>query len=268
VLTIISAAMANAIRSVSIEQGRDPREATVFAFGGAGPLFGTLLATELEVRDILIPRYAGNFSAWGLLGQDITQSAARTSINALDDAGLTAANGVLGELFERLVQRGSAAPVGIEQEISEAALDLRYLGQEYTLTVLPRTVDSQIADSADEVRALFESDYERTFGHTLAEPVEIVSIRAAIRKPLPRKIAETNGAHPDVGEERSIDAYSFTEESRIPFRVVHRASLPVGTELDGPAIVLEETATSYVDAGYRLRVDPSGVLILTDQRAR
>jgi N-methylhydantoinase A len=267
VLTIISAAMANAIRSVTIEQGQDPREATLIAFGGAGPLFGTLLARELDVKDILIPRYAGNFSAWGLLGQDITRAAARTSISALDDDGLSTANAVLGELFGRLEERGVAAPVGVEEEIGEAALDLRYLGQEYTLTVLPRTVDGKIAASAAEVRELFESDYDRTFGHTLPEPVEIVSVRAAVRKPLPRKVAETNGVRVDAAPERSVDAYSFTEDARMPFRVVDRASLQPGADLDGPAIVLEETATSYVDAGYRLRVDPSGVLFLTDLRA-
>jgi N-methylhydantoinase A len=267
VLTIISAAMANAIRSVTIEQGQDPREATLIAFGGAGPLFGTLLARELDVKDVLIPRYAGNFSAWGLLGQDITRAAARTSISALDDDGLGTANGVLNELFGRLEERGIAAPAGIEEEIGEAALDLRYLGQEYTLTVLPRTVDGKVASSAAEVRELFESDYARTFGHTLSEPVEIVSVRAAIRKPLPRKVAEMNGGRRDAAPERSVDAYSFTEDARMPFRVVDRASLEPGADLDGPAIVLEETATSYVDAGYRLRVDPSGVLFLTDLRA-
>jgi N-methylhydantoinase A len=267
VLTIISAAMANAIRSVTIEQGRDPREAKLIVFGGAGPLFGTLLARELDIREILIPRYAGNFSAWGLLGQDITRSAARTSIHTLDDRGLAAAKTVVDELFERLKARGSAAPAGIEEEISEAALDLRYLGQEYTLTVRPRTVDGQIAASAAEVRESFESDYERTFGHTLSEPVEIVSVRATIRKPLPRKIAETNGGVRAANRARVIDAYSFTEDDRISFPVIDRASLEPGTEMDGPAIVLEETATSYVDTGYRMRVDTSGVLSLTDLRA-
>lgn len=265
VLTIISAAMANAIRSVSIEQGRDPREATLVAFGGAGPLFGTLLARELEVNEILIPRHAGNFSAWGLLGQDLTRSAARTSIHALDDAGLKAANAVLDELFERLQARGGSAPAGIEEEeVAEAALDLRYLGQEYTLTVRQRTVDGHIASSAEKVRELFESDYERTFGHTLDEPVEVVSVRAAISKPLPRKATEINGARPAAGAERTIEAYSFTEDSRVPFRVIERASLAPDDVVDGPAIVLEETATSYVDVGYQLRVDRSGVLVLSD----
>jgi N-methylhydantoinase A len=267
VLTITSAAMANAIRSVTIEQGQDPREAKLIAFGGAGPLFGTLLARELDVNEILIPRYAGNFSAWGLLGQDITRAAARTSIRALDDDGLRTANAVLSELFSRLEARGSAVPAGIEEEIGEAALDLRYLGQEYTLTVRPRTVDGQIVSRAEEVRELFESDYDRTFGHTLSEPVEIVSIRAAVSKPLPRKVAEINGGRREVAAERTVDAYSFTEDSRMPFRVIDRASLEPGADLEGPAIVLEETATSYVDAGYRLRVGPSGVLFLTDLRA-
>src|SRR5262249_57418764 len=87
ILTIAATGMANAIRSVTVEQGRDPRSAALVAFGGAGPLFAALLARELEVPLVVVPRDAGNFSAWGLLDQDIVRSAARTSINRLHEPG-------------------------------------------------------------------------------------------------------------------------------------------------------------------------------------
>jgi len=83
IMTIAAANMANAIREITVEQGQDPRRATLAPFGGAGPLFGTLLARELEIKQIVVPPYAGNFSAWGLLGADLTQSAARTRIMKL-----------------------------------------------------------------------------------------------------------------------------------------------------------------------------------------
>src|SRR5204863_266810 len=79
--------MANAIREITIERGQDPREAKLMPFGGAGPLFGTLLAHELELSDIVVLPYDGNFSAWGLLGADLTQTAARTRLMRLSGEG-------------------------------------------------------------------------------------------------------------------------------------------------------------------------------------
>ena len=95
VLTIAAANMANAIREITIERGRDPRGAALMPFGGAGPLFGTLLARELEIREIVLPPHAGNFSAWGLLGADLTQTAARTRIMRLEDGAVGSAGDLL-----------------------------------------------------------------------------------------------------------------------------------------------------------------------------
>src|SRR5690606_23677646 len=88
VLRIASSAMANAMREISVDQGLDPRDMTLLPFGGAGPLMATLLAGELRMNRIVVPPLAGNFSAWGLLGADMIQSAARTSIIVLSDENL------------------------------------------------------------------------------------------------------------------------------------------------------------------------------------
>ena len=102
IMTIASEAMANAIRSVTVDQGHDARLATLVAFGGAGPLFATLLSRALEIRTVIVPNYAGNFSAWGLLGQDLKRSAALTSIRSLDASGIVEANEILRALYERI----------------------------------------------------------------------------------------------------------------------------------------------------------------------
>jgi N-methylhydantoinase A len=256
ILIIANAAMAFAIRSVTIEQGQDPREASILAFGGAGPLFGTLLAQELDVKSVIVPNHAGNFSAWGLLGQDLTRSRALTSIKKLDDEGIAGAKADLAKMFAGLSQGGD--------EVLEPALDLRYLGQEYTLTIHPPAEAGVITPSADEIRTTFQADYLRTFGHQLAQPVEIVSVRATTRTALPRKANERNAIITTTRntERRSLSAYSFTQGSRVTFDVVDRASLAVGEPVDGPLIVLEETTTTYVDAGYRVDVHPSGTLLI------
>jgi N-methylhydantoinase A len=256
ILTIANAAMAFAIRSVTIEEGQDPRDASILAFGGAGPLFGTLLAQELDVSKIVVPNHAGNFSAWGLLGQDLTRSRALTSIRKLDVDGVAVANASLETMFRELSQGGD--------EVLEPALDLRYVGQEYTLTIQPPAEAGQITASAEDIEATFKRDYLRTFGHELRVPVEIVSVRATSRTALPRKANEKAAITRTVRntERRSVNAYSFTQGERVTFDVVDRGSLAVGETVDGPMIILEETTTTYVDAGYRVDVHPTGTLLI------
>jgi N-methylhydantoinase A len=256
ILTIANAAMAFAIRSVTIEQGEDPRDASILAFGGAGPLFGTLLAQELDIRRIVVPNHAGNFSAWGLLGQDLTRSRALTAISSLDAEGLASANATLESMFAELSQGG-------DEEL-EAALDLRYNGQEYTLTVHPESESGRITAAADEIRESFSRDYLRTFGHQLKQPVEIVSVRATARTPLPRKTNERPAITKSARntDRRTLDAYSFTLGERTTFDVVERSTLAPGERLEGPLVVLEETTTSYVDAGFGVQIHPSGAMLI------
>src|SRR3954470_11571109 len=102
ILRIAGATMAGAIRAVSIEVGQDPRDGALIAYGGAGPLFGSLLAQELQIGTVVVPRHAGNFSAWGLLEQDMVRSAALTIVQPLDADGLAAAETTLAKLFPPL----------------------------------------------------------------------------------------------------------------------------------------------------------------------
>jgi N-methylhydantoinase A len=259
IMTIAAANMANAIREITIERGRDPRGARLMPFGGAGPLFGTLLARELEIREIVVPPYAGNFSAWGLLGADLTQTAARTRIMRLSDDAVVTGNALLREMFGELESRGAG-----REHVREIALDMRYLGQEHTLTV---TVpgDEELAVGAEQIRTAFTADYDRTFGHLIDEEIEIVTLRATIRSELPRRAAEHAAQAATRAAGRTIDAWSFTRGERLEFAIVDRAS--IGAEgLAGPAIVLEETATTYLDADFHARPGAGHVLAITDTK--
>jgi N-methylhydantoinase A len=250
VITIAAASMADAIREITVEQGRDPRDAVLVAFGGAGPLFATLVATELDIARIVLPLHAGNFSAWGLLGADLTREHAATRIIRLSDDGLRGAREQLDGLFARLETRSGNGAV------REARLDLRYVGQEHTLTVsLPA------AAGAHELRERFDREYERTFGHTMDEEVEIVSLRATLTTPLPTRSERITSRGVD-GHRAMTDAWSFAREKTLQFAIVSRDALAPGAELAGPAILLEQTATTYLDAGFVARVHESGALLL------
>jgi N-methylhydantoinase A len=261
ILRIAAASMANAMREVSVEQGLDPREMTLVPFGGAGPLMATLLAEELQMTRIVVPPLAGNFSAWGLLGADMVQSAARTRVMDLNDANLTVAKTILAELFAEVARRSR----DIHREtIRSARLDLRYKGQEHWLSIEVPVEGSAVAASAKAIIDDFTAEYDRTFGATMNEVVEIVSVRASVRVPLPRREQKiTQGAAapqeaPEVGE-----AWSFSLDRRVPFQLLPRAAIDT---LDGPAIVTEDTATLYLDAGWRAMAGTHGELVITQVR--
>jgi N-methylhydantoinase A len=269
IITIAASNMANAIREITVEQGQDPRRATLVAFGGAGPLFGTLLARELELQRIVVPPHAGNFSAWGLLGADLTQSAARTRITKLASGTVDDANDIVAGLFDSVAAR-AASTNGAFGAVREVAADMRYAGQEHTITIaLTCDEDGRITASLADIRAAFTREYAKTFGHEMDEDVEIVSLRATLRTPLPRRASE----HPQVISTglrcgSRGDAYSFTLGEWASFRILRRDRLGPGTTVVGPAIILEETATTYLDADFGATVGRTGALLITDTRER
>jgi N-methylhydantoinase A len=259
VLQIASAHMADAIRGITVEQGRDPRDATIVAFGGAGGIFGTLLADELGVDRLIVPLHAGNFSAWGLLGVDLAQTASRTQITVLRDGALAGARPLVGDLLADLDRR--PRPEG--ERTIEIHVDVRYVGQEHTLTVpAPQDGDTLRAGAELELRDSFVAAYARTFGHTMEEEVEVVAFRVSAHTPLPRGVAPKPPQPTGAVARGERPAWSFARGERCAFAVVDRASLAAGEELQGPAIVNEPTATTYLDAGFVARVHDHGHLIV------
>jgi N-methylhydantoinase A len=215
----------------------------------------TLLADELQMTRMIIPPLAGNFSAWGLLGADMVQSAALTRIMDLTDANLVAANEILATLFADIGRR--SAHLG-HRAVHSARLDLRYKGQDHWLSIEAPLDGERIAGSAAEVAETFVADYVRTFGGKLDEAIEIVSVRATARVHLPprKPFVITRGAGGADGG--TFDAWSFREGKRLPFKVVSRTA--IDAPLPGPAIVTESTATFYLDAGWVARPGDKGEL--------
>ena len=263
VIRIVAAQMADAIRSVTIERGRDPREAALVAFGGAGPLFGTVLADELGVSTVVIPPHAGNFSAVGLLGADLARSASRTRVMRLSADGLTGARSLAEELFAALDARGTASA---RRTVREVHLDLRFVGQEHSLTVpAPTNASGGVDTDPEPVAQRFLEDYERAFGSTLDEELEIVCVRSIATTPLERQAipaAGGNGRVPAAAPVRAA-AWSFTLGDRVDFDVIDRDQLAPGAIVEGPAILREKTTTTYVDAGYRASVHTGGSLLIS-----
>ena len=264
ILKISSANMADAIREITIEQGIDPRELKLLAFGGAGPLMSNLIAEELEIKEIIIPPYSGNFSAWGLLGADLLQMNAKTKILRLSDDALTECNTILENLFKELEER-QKIDFTANEKIKEVALDMRWMGQEHTITLkIDDHSNGKINLDAETLKQNFMKEYEKTFGSKLDTVVEIVSTRASIRVNLPRKSESGKIEEENIDISSStINCFSFHAEKNLEFKIVSRNEVKSG--MSGPMVILESTAVTYVDENYSINTDELGNLILQNK---
>lgn len=266
IIRIAIAHMVGAMREITVEKGLDPRRLKLLAFGGAGPMLATELAREMGMREAIIPPYAGNFSAWGLLGADVSQNTSMTCLMPLNNKGLEAIKENAVELFSILSAR--AKGMNPAQTVKEVSLDLRFQGQEHTLTIpIPYQNEAPSVD-ADAVKKIFVDAYHKAFNNLLDHPIEIVTLRIALRQALPRRIEnvlKNSGASPVPAQ--AVRAWSFAEGCEKDFPVLQRSSLPVAQEINGPAIILEPTATTYVDTDYNIFTNETGCMILRRQGA-
>ncbi|MEM8815137.1 MAG: hydantoinase/oxoprolinase family protein [Pseudomonadota bacterium] len=258
ILTISNAAMADAMRTITVSQGVDPREFTLVAFGGAGPMAAAFLAEELDIATVLIPRFPGTLSAWGMLQTDLRHDLTRSFFRAFDKADPDEVEQVFAELEKEgtaSVEKEGVASDNIEFQRSA---DMRYLGQEYTINV-------PVGSPADMQRLVegFHAAHERRYGHSSpAAPIEFVNLRVAaigvLRKFSADESAASQATDEPLGERNAI----FSGET-FATPVYARDALSTEFEIDGPVIVEEQSATSVVPPGWRLSLDRQGSLLLS-----
>ena len=264
VCDVINAKMAQAIRTLTVEKGIEPRDFALVAFGGAGPMHAVFLAQQLEIGEVIVPRFPGAFSAWGMLETEIRKDSGRayfTPLAALDHADLAATLGTLEEeAFSSLSEEG----IGAETGRVEHALDLRYVGQEYTLTIPLTGSQEPTEDDFDaNLGARFHAAHEQRFGHSNpGAPIEIVVVRTTALGDLGRidPTAQEEVERPAAAQETRTVIFG---REAIPTTIAIRDDLSPGATLEGPAVVEEATATTVVPPGATLRVDAFGSLVIT-----
>jgi N-methylhydantoinase A len=260
IVSLATTRMANAIREVTIERGEDPRESALVAVGGAGPLFATALADELEISTIIVPAHPGNFSAQGLLVVDMTQTVEISTVMPLNQAAIDVINTRLPLEFIALESKQGRNDAYAEVQRS-VILDLRYRGQDHSVGVDIETAGDRIPIPAEGVACIFEQKYLARYGVKLGEDVELVSVQLMVRRTLNGhngnrdaavQVPHASQTHTTTSV-RTVSCYSSRMAKRIPFPVVERATLTSGHAVDGPVILTEPTSTTYVDAGFRAR---------------
>jgi N-methylhydantoinase A len=250
VIRVANEHMARALRVISVERGVDPRGFTLVSFGGAGGLHVCALADALGMGSALVPINAGVLSALGMLATRPGRQLLRTRLGLmarLDDSELQLALSQLAEGgIEALVQEG----VDRDSVEAEYALDLRYLGQSYTLTV----PWSSLAQAESD----FHVQHEARYGHRMAALVELVNLRVALHGP--QKAIALNraaGSEPAKAQEQ-LTVWGM--DSPVPR--YERDQLAVGQVLRGPALITEMASTTWLAPGWRCRSDNAGNLLL------
>ncbi|MGI9381790.1 MAG: hydantoinase/oxoprolinase family protein, partial [Methyloligellaceae bacterium] len=263
VIDVVNHAMAEALKIVSVQRGHDPREFTLAAFGGAGPLHAAALATELGIAEVLCPPVPGAFSALGLVGTNLRRDYVRTfyaTTAAADPAALEAA-------FVALEVEGAAmldrAGIASDKRRFERTIDARYERQSYELTV---SVPDGGLDAAalDAVAEAFHDRHRQTYGHdNRTEPVQLVSLRLTTIGEIPSLKIRRQTADEGSDPLKSTRAVWFRDTGSVDAAVIDRARLPAGHAQAGPAVIESLESTILVPPGWRATTDDDGFVLLT-----
>jgi N-methylhydantoinase A len=250
--------MASAVRMVSIERGRDPRDFTMVAYGGAGPLHAVAIARELGIKTVIIPRHPGHFSAHGMLYAALRYDLVQTLAQPLESLH----GEVIEGHFRALEQQGEgqirATGIAVEGIGSARYMDMRYQRQEHTITVrLPSRLAGH--DIHGEIARLFEESYRLRYGHvSKGAGIDVVNLRVVMdgRTPKPPWRKHEGRAGQPVPSRREV----FFEDDFVECAVWQRDTLPPGFRVSGPAVIEEEASTVILMPGDELQVDQWGNL--------
>ncbi len=264
VIEIINVNMMGAVRVISIERGEDPRDFTLVAFGGAGPLHAADIARNMGIRKVLVPPRPGLLSALGLLHADVRGDFSLTRLVTATPQTL----GVINAGFEELRGRGTEWLRG-EAEANVRAkygwlIDMRYLGQNYELSleVAGGKLDAQ---SLVRLIARYHQRHRASYGYDMrGQPVEVVNLRLVVT--VKRQAPPHEQHHPVRGTVRNAVSGTrkvwFPETGFVSTPVYARERLPAGCRITGPAIVEQMDTTTVVPPRAKLRSDRLGYLHL------
>lgn len=247
---IAIANMAQAVHSITVQQGVDPRGFTLVAFGGAGGQHAIDVAVELEISRVLFPPLASTFSAFGLLCADAQVTERQAFLRDVDDEVGRDGERLFRELTERA--RESLGLSGEVEVVASRFAHVRYAGQSHELVV---PIDRQ---GWSALPARFEDAHERRFGTRLGDPVEVMALGVTLASPRPApSFPDCPPSMSEPEELGSVEVYGIDE----PVSVIDRTALGRGDVVVGPVILTEEDSTIVVGPGWRGEVGRLGEIL-------
>ena len=267
IVEIANTAMVDALRSVSIQRGYDPRDFALMAFGGAGPMQANRLAAELEIPTTLIPMSPGIFSAMGLLVTDLKHDYSVTVIERVERLDMEK----LQESYRDMQEQGRRALLrdGVRPEDISflRQVDMRYVGQSYEIPIPLGDTQTDVAHLTSVLQR-FHQEHERAYGFSAPEePVEVVTLRLTavgnIAKPRLRRLGQEGG---DASSARRATRPVYFAETAgfIECPIYDRYRLGPGSAVRGPSVVEEIDSTTVIHPGYMATVDEFGNMFLTE----
>ena len=267
IVDIVNSNMADAIRMISIERGHDPRDYSLVAFGGAGPVHAGRIGEELGIKKVIIPPNPGVFSAMGLVCTDLKRDYVRSLYTLLDVEGV---DDRMRQVYRDITSEARAmlSRSGIPQENWNFRyyLDIRYGNQAYELTVPVES--SEIEEGAlDAIAERYHAQHFTTYDYNAPdEPIQLVNMRAsAIGKFgadfIAPRTSSANGSK-DVSPRSHREVY-FKESGQTSCPVYDRGDLSAGAEIEGPAVIQESSSTVIVYPGQRAAATEFGTIEIT-----
>ena len=260
VVRLANAKMISALRLVSVRRGYDPRDFVLVACGGGGAMHAGALGAELRVKKVVIPRFPGYFSAWGMLVTDPRVDLVRTRVCRTSDTGEI--ESVFADLEREAADELDEGAIGRRGTPRfERHLEMRYVGQEHTV-VAPVSYTTTTA----EIEAAFRQAHEKLYTFRLDDPVEIVNFHSTATlptdHPTPARLADDGRSVSDA--RKGLRAVDFDGGGVRDCAVYERDLLPSGVRLAGPLIVEEPSTTTLVHPGQHLEIDEWGNLVIPD----
>lgn len=264
ILRVAEANMYNALKLISVRRGYDPRDFTMVAFGGGGPMHCAYLAKELNIRKVIVPIAAPVFSAWGMLMTDVRHDYIQTNIRRMNEVSAEELNDMWEGLLSQAQEQFEKEDIPKENIVCNYIADMRYMGQEHTVKVnVPPIPWSE--ETKEEIIQRFHDTHEHFYTFRLTDtPTEIVNLHLVaygrLTKPELAKIPPQEG--PVENAKKEIRKVYFAEDGWMDTPVYLREKLGRGAVLDGPVIVEEVAASAVAAKGQRITVDDYGNLII------
>jgi N-methylhydantoinase A len=257
---IVNTKLAQQLRLATVQRGFDPRNFSLFAMGGAGPIQAGKLAAELAIPEVVVPRSPGVLSASGLLSADVEHDHEATflrSLSELDPAALSTRYARLAERGERAMEREG---VPLDRVEASYQADMRYEGQSFEIELDVPAADEYTDAVVAELRERFHDRHDEVYGHRNADdPVEFVNLRVVHSHTPDRADERTVPAGGSLADARkgTREAHFVDDERRHDVPVYERRRLPPDESFDGPAVIEQSDTTTVVYPGQRCRVDGS-----------
>ncbi|RKQ60574.1 N-methylhydantoinase A [Thermovibrio guaymasensis] len=254
ILRVANATMERAVRVISIERGYDPKDFSLFTFGGAGGLHAPFLALSLKIPKVIVPRNPGLLSAFGMVMSDVIKDYSITVMKKEEEANPEELQKHLDRLAQRAISEMEEEGFKPEEITFEPSLDVRFEGQSFEISV------PFCKNFVEE----FKRKHKKLYGYVHDRRIEVVNCRlrviGRVEKP---EVEEFEVRECSLPNEAILKVKKvFFNEEWIETPVVDREKLPAGCSFEGPAVVVEYSSTTLVPPGFNLKIDRFKNLIL------